>query len=101
MDDARPPLFTRQARQARRALEDPRSACRAGRQTGQPGFLAAEIQLPYEDDERLLVWSSWASREHYERWLAGPAGQGMLREIRTLLAEEPVWRVYQVVDTIH
>ena len=67
----------------------------------QPGFLAAEIQLPLEDDERLLVWSSWASREHYERWLAGPAGQGMLREIRTLLAEEPVWRVYQVVDTIH
>jgi len=68
---------------------------------GQPGFLAAEIQLPFEDDERLLVSSSWASREHYERWLRSPAGQEMLREIRRLLAEEPVWRVYQVVDAIN
>ena len=68
---------------------------------GQPGFLAAEIQLPLEDDERLLVSSSWASREHYERWLGSPAGQEMLREIRRLLAEEPVWRVYQVVDAIN
>lgn len=66
----------------------------------QPGFLAAEIQLPFEDDERLLVASSWASREHYERWLGSPAGQEMLREIRRLLAEEPVLRVYQVVDAI-
>jgi quinol monooxygenase YgiN len=67
----------------------------------QPGFLGAEIQLPFDDDERLLVWSSWASREHYERWLGGPAGQKLLRAIRTLLAEEPVWRVYQVVDAIN
>jgi quinol monooxygenase YgiN len=67
----------------------------------QPGFLGAEILLPFEDDERLLVWSSWASREHYERWLGDPASQEMLRAIRRLLAEEPVWRVYQVVDTIN
>jgi quinol monooxygenase YgiN len=67
----------------------------------QPGFLGAEIQFPFEDDERLLLWSSWASREHYERWVGGPTGQEMLRAIRRLLAEEPVWRVYQVVDTIN
>lgn len=67
---------------------------------GQPGFLAAEIQLPFEDDERLLVTSSWASREHYERWLGSSASQEMLREIRKLLAGEPVWQVYQVVDAI-
>lgn len=67
---------------------------------GQPGFLAAEIQVPVEDDERVLVWSSWASREHYERWLGSPAGAEMLREIRRLLTAEPESRVYRVVAAI-
>ena len=67
----------------------------------EPGFLGAEIQLPFGDDQRLLVWSAWASREHYERWLGSTAGQALLRAIRPLLAEEPVWRVYQVVEAIN
>jgi quinol monooxygenase YgiN len=81
-----------------RALDD--FAVLAAKQR-QPGFLGAEIQLPFEDDQRLLVWSAWASREHYERWLTSIAGQELLRAIRPLLAEEPVWRVYQVVDAIN
>lgn len=48
----------------------------------QPGFLAAEIQVPIDDDEHVLLWSSWASPEHHDRWLAGPAHEQMLREIR-------------------
>lgn len=29
-----------------------------------------------------MLWSSWASPEHHDRWLAGPAHEQMLREIR-------------------
>lgn len=66
----------------------------------QPGFLAAEIQAPLGDDSHVLVWSSWASPEHHERWLAGPAYERMLRETKELRAGEPEVRVYQVVDAI-
>ncbi len=66
----------------------------------QPGFLAAEIQAPFDDQDHLLVWCSWASREHYERWLAGSACAAMFREIADLLGEEPELRVYRVVDAV-
>jgi quinol monooxygenase YgiN len=66
----------------------------------QPGFLAAEIQVPVADDDHVLVWSSWATPEHHERWLAGPAYEQMLREIGDLAAEPPAVRVYRVVDTV-
>jgi quinol monooxygenase YgiN len=66
----------------------------------QPGFLAAEIQVPVADDDQVLVWSSWASPEHHDRWLAGPAYEQMLREIEDLAAEPPVVSVYRAVDTV-
>jgi quinol monooxygenase YgiN len=66
----------------------------------EPGFLGVELQLPFDDDDCLLVWSTWASREHYERWLNGPGCDEMLREISELLADEPVFRTYHVVDAI-
>ena len=64
----------------------------------QPGFLAAEIQLPFEDPDRVLVWSSWASREHYERWRSSVGCEELLQELNGLVAEEPESRVYHVVD---
>jgi quinol monooxygenase YgiN len=66
----------------------------------QPGFLAAEVQAPFDDQDHLLVWSSWASLEHYERWLAGPACAAMFGEIADLLVEEPELRVYRAVDAV-
>ncbi len=66
----------------------------------QPGFLAAEIQVPTGDDEHVLVWSSWASPEHHDRWLAGPAYEQMLGEIEDLAAGPPTVRVYRVVDAV-
>ena len=66
----------------------------------QPGFLAAEVQVPFDDQDHLLVWSSWASREHYERWLASPPCENMFREIAQLLAEEPELRIYHVIDAV-
>jgi quinol monooxygenase YgiN len=66
----------------------------------QPGFLAAEIQVPVGDDDHVLLWSSWATPEHHDRWLAGPAYEQMLREIGDLAAGPPEVRVYRVVDTV-
>lgn len=66
----------------------------------QTGFLAAEVQVPFDDQDHLLVCSSWASREHYERWLASPACEDMFREITELVAKEPELRVYHVVDAV-
>ena len=66
----------------------------------EPGFLAVEFQLPFDDEDRLLVWGAWASRDHYERWLNGPGREEMMREIGELLADEPVFRSYHVVDAI-
>lgn len=66
----------------------------------EPGFLAVELQLPFDDEDRLLVWSAWASREHYERWFAGPVCEEMLRKISEFLTDEPVFQTYHVVDAI-
>lgn len=66
----------------------------------QPGFLAGEIQLAPADADRLLLWSSWASPEHHERWLASPAYARMLAETEDLRDGEPDVRVYRVVDAV-
>jgi quinol monooxygenase YgiN len=66
----------------------------------QPGFLGAELHVPFDDDEHVLIWTAWASREHYERWLAGPSCADLLREVGPLVAEDPVFRLYHVVETV-
>jgi quinol monooxygenase YgiN len=66
----------------------------------QPGFLAAEIQVPIGGDDDVLVWSSWASPEHHDRWLAAPAYEQMLKEVGALAAEPPTVRVYRVADAV-
>lgn len=66
----------------------------------QPGFLAAEIQVPTGDENHVLVWSAWASPEHHERWLADPAYEQMLRETEELCAGAPEVHVYRVVDVV-
>jgi quinol monooxygenase YgiN len=66
----------------------------------QAGFLAAEVQAPFDDQNHLLVCSSWASREHYERWLASPPYQEMLREIAELVDASPELRLYHIVGAV-
>jgi len=66
----------------------------------QPGFLAAEIQVPAEGDDHLLVWSAWASPEHHERWLSSSDYEQMLRETDELRADMPDVHVYRVVDAV-
>jgi heme-degrading monooxygenase HmoA len=66
----------------------------------QPGFLAAELLVTEDDADAVLVESSWSSPEHYERWRLSPAREGLLRELRGLVAEEPEARIYHLVDAI-
>jgi len=66
----------------------------------QAGFLGGELHVPFDDDDHVLLSTAWASREHYERWFAGPACTDLLREVGDLVAEEPVFRLYYVVDTV-
>jgi heme-degrading monooxygenase HmoA len=65
-----------------------------------PGLLAVEIQIPFDDDDRLLVSSAWSSREHYERWLDSSACRELLHGIEDVLADAPEFRTYHLVDAI-
>ena len=66
----------------------------------QPGFLGAELQLPFDDENHVLLSTAWASREHYERWLIGRAREDILRGVDGLVAEEPTIRLYHVSDAV-
>jgi quinol monooxygenase YgiN len=66
----------------------------------QPGFLGAEVLVPDDDDDAVLVAGSWSSPEHYERWRASTVRADLLRELQPLLDGEPQLVVYQVVDAI-
>ena len=66
----------------------------------QPGFLAAQVFVPEDDADAVLVEGSWSSPEHYDRWHESSARTEMLRDVRHLLAAEPEARVYQMVDAI-
>ncbi len=66
----------------------------------QPGFLGAELQVPLDDADEVLVTATWASPEHYEGWLGSPIREAMGEEIEPLLADEPERRLYRLVETI-
>ena len=66
----------------------------------QPGFLGAEMQVPFDDEDDVLLSTAWASREHYERWLAGSAGDDILGGVGGLLAEEPQFASTHVADAV-
>jgi quinol monooxygenase YgiN len=66
----------------------------------QPGFLDVEVAASVDDEDELVIVGSWASTEHYERWLAGPLPGQLLPQIESLLASEPVSRVYRIVESV-
>lgn len=67
---------------------------------GQAGLLAAEVLVPYDDTDHVLVVGAWSSPEHFERWREGTVRADMLRKLGPFLAEEPETRVYHVVDAV-
>lgn len=66
----------------------------------QPGFIAAELHVPLDDADEVLVTAAWASSEHYEAWLASPIREAMGEELMPLLEEEPERRLYRAVATV-
>jgi heme-degrading monooxygenase HmoA len=64
------------------------------------GFLDGQVLLSYEDEDHVLVTSSWASSEHYERWQRSGARDRLARELEPLLGAEPRSELYHVVDAI-
>ena len=66
----------------------------------QPGFLGAELQVPFDDEDDVLLSTAWASREHYERWLRARARKDILGGVGSLVSEEPLIRLYHVADAV-
>jgi quinol monooxygenase YgiN len=64
------------------------------------GFLSAEVQVPFDDDDHVLVVGAWSSPEHYERWVESTTRAELLRELEPLLAEAPATALYHVVDAV-
>ena len=66
----------------------------------QPGFVGAEIQLGVDDRQHVLMTSSWASKEHFERWQASPAWAELLDQVQSLVSRKPIARAFRVVDLV-
>jgi heme-degrading monooxygenase HmoA len=66
----------------------------------QPGFLRAELQVPIDDDDHVLVTADWSSPAAYQGWLDNPVRESMREEMMALLTREPEGRVYQVVASV-
>jgi quinol monooxygenase YgiN len=66
----------------------------------QQGFLGVELAVPVDDEDRAVIVGSWASPEHYERWLAGPLSGQLLDQIEELLSEPPESHVYRVAESV-
>jgi heme-degrading monooxygenase HmoA len=66
----------------------------------QPGFLGVEVAASLDDEDDVVVVGFWASAEHYERWLAGPAPAQLLQQIGGLLTTAPVNRAYRIVEAV-
>jgi heme-degrading monooxygenase HmoA len=67
---------------------------------GRHGFLEVEVATAADDQDEVVIVGSWSSRELYERWLAGPEPDRLLRAVRGLLTADPVSRVYHVVESV-
>jgi heme-degrading monooxygenase HmoA len=66
----------------------------------EPGYLGTEIQLPFDDEDAVVVWTAWASKEHFERWLEGNDPALLLVDVKDLVAGRPRLRLFRVIDTI-
>ena len=66
----------------------------------QHGFLGVEVATAVEDENEIAIVGSWASRELYERWLAGPVQERLLHDVDELLKGDPVSRVFHVVESV-
>jgi quinol monooxygenase YgiN len=63
-------------------------------------LIEVELHVPLDDQDRVLVVSSWPSSEHYARWRRGPGWKRIYSAIEPLLAQEPEAHLYRLIDSI-
>ena len=66
----------------------------------QDGFLAAELQVPLDDTEEVIVTATWTSPEAYDGWLASPVRAELGPQLEPLLDGEPESRTYLIVHEL-
>ena len=64
-----------------------------------PGFVGAELQVAADGSDELLVTATWDSAAAYDTWLQSPMRERIGPALQELLAEPPVGRVYELVQT--
>jgi quinol monooxygenase YgiN len=65
-----------------------------------PGFVQAELHRSLLDDDELLVTAEWEDEAAYERWLESAVRARMQPALQPVLAEEPVPRMYELVQRV-
>jgi heme-degrading monooxygenase HmoA len=65
-----------------------------------PGFVGAELQVPTDGSDELLVTATWESADAYDSWLASPARERIRPALEELLREPPSPRVYEIVSAV-
>ena len=63
-------------------------------------LIGVEVSVPLDDCDSALLVTTWPSALHYERWLAGSGWAGVRAAIEPLLADDPEWHVYRLVDAV-
>lgn len=66
----------------------------------QPGFLGVEVATSVDDEDDIVIIGSWASREHYERWRAGPVPGQLVAQIEEHVVSAPIERVFHIVEAV-
>jgi quinol monooxygenase YgiN len=66
----------------------------------QSDLIAAEISVPLDDPETVIVGTTWPSPAHCERWLDGPAWARISSTVEPLIATVPEWHLYRLVDAV-
>jgi quinol monooxygenase YgiN len=68
--------------------------------SGDPDLIGVEVSVPLDDPDSVLVVMTWPSSRHHERWLAGSGWTRIRTAIEPLLAADPEWHVYRLVDAV-
>jgi heme-degrading monooxygenase HmoA len=68
------------------------------RASRQPGFRRGQLHIPVDGADEALVTADWDSAEAYQGWLDNPVRGEIQAELGPLLAEDPVPRVYEVLE---
>ena len=70
------------------------------RASKQAGFRRSQLQVSADGRDEVLVTADWDSPEAYEGWLDNPVRAEIQAELGSLLAADPVPRVFEVLEDV-